>query len=236
VEGISYAIPCFKLDGALVYFAAFSQHIGFYPPVKGDPRLEKAVAKYAGEKGNLRFPLDAPIPYALIGRIVKHRVKQNRAKQKWQGSGPSAARLDRDAKTLAALDQQFLGALDPASTPSMFGLTRSARFQYSIAFFVLLELEIDLAVAGERTEVIGVALHDLVAVGERLPELAGEKERGRALVPAFRECGLRRITSLNVAIAARSCWSCIWPTPVSMSASIASSPERDQKTQSACSA
>ena len=81
VEGISYAIPCFKLEGVLVYFAAFKQHIGFYPPVKGDPRLEKAVAKYAGEKGNLRFPLDEPIPYALIARIVKLRVKQNLAKK-----------------------------------------------------------------------------------------------------------------------------------------------------------
>jgi len=81
VEGISYAIPSFKLEGALVYFAAFKQHIGFYPPIKGDPRLERAVSKYAGEKGNLRFPLDEPIPYALIGRIVKLRVKQNRAKK-----------------------------------------------------------------------------------------------------------------------------------------------------------
>ena len=79
-EGISYAIPCFKLDGALVYFAAFKQHIGLYPPVRGDPALEKAVSKYAGEKGNLRFPLEEPIPYALIERIVKLRVKQNRAK------------------------------------------------------------------------------------------------------------------------------------------------------------
>jgi uncharacterized protein YdhG (YjbR/CyaY superfamily) len=79
-ETISYAIPCFTLRGALVYFAAFKQHIGFYPPVRGDPRLEKAVSSYAGEKGNLRFPLDQPIPYALIERIVKLRVKQNLAK------------------------------------------------------------------------------------------------------------------------------------------------------------
>ena len=80
VEGISYAIPCFKLEGALVYFAAFKQHIGFYPPVRGDAQLEKAVAKYAGEKGNLRFPLEEPIPYALIERIVKLRMRQNLAK------------------------------------------------------------------------------------------------------------------------------------------------------------
>jgi len=79
-ETISYQIPAFTLNGALVYFAAFKQHIGFYPPVSGDAKLVKAVAPYAGEKGNLRFPLDEPIPYRLIVRIVKHRVKQNLAK------------------------------------------------------------------------------------------------------------------------------------------------------------
>jgi uncharacterized protein YdhG (YjbR/CyaY superfamily) len=64
----------------LVYFAAFTKHIGFYPPIRGDSRLEKAVSRYAGEKGNLRFPLDQPIPYGLIKRITRLRVKQNRAK------------------------------------------------------------------------------------------------------------------------------------------------------------
>jgi uncharacterized protein YdhG (YjbR/CyaY superfamily) len=79
-ETISYRIPAFILNGVLVYFAAFKQHIGFYPPVRGDAGLEKAVASYAGEKGNLRFPLDQPIPYGLIRRIVKLRVRQNQAK------------------------------------------------------------------------------------------------------------------------------------------------------------
>lgn len=79
-ETISYRIPAFTLNGMLVYFAAFPRHIGLYPPVKGDARLEKALAPYAGEKGNLRFPLDQPIPYRLIARIVKLRVKQNAAK------------------------------------------------------------------------------------------------------------------------------------------------------------
>src|SRR6185295_2024880 len=81
-EGISYRMPAFKLNGPLVYFAAFKNHIGFYPPVRGDARLHQAVAPYAGEKGNLRFPLDRPIPYALIARITKVRVKQNLAKVK----------------------------------------------------------------------------------------------------------------------------------------------------------
>lgn len=78
-ETISYRIPCYRQDGVLVYFAAFTKHIGFYPPVSGDARLVKAVAPYAGEKGNLRFPLDQPVPYALIERIVRLRQKQNRA-------------------------------------------------------------------------------------------------------------------------------------------------------------
>jgi len=67
------------LHGNLVYFAAFKNHIGFYPPVR-DQKLKKAVAIYAGEKGNLRFPLAQPIPYALIGRIVKARVRENLGK------------------------------------------------------------------------------------------------------------------------------------------------------------
>ena len=79
-ETISYRIPAFTRNGTLVYFAAFKAHIGFYPPVRGDARLEEAIAPYAGEKGNLRFPLDRPIPYRLIERIVKHRVKQTSAK------------------------------------------------------------------------------------------------------------------------------------------------------------
>ncbi|HEY5809763.1 MAG TPA: DUF1801 domain-containing protein [Povalibacter sp.] len=79
-EAISYGIPAFKLQGVLVYFAAFKNHIGFYPPVRGDARIVKAVARYAGEKGNLRFPLDEPMPLTLITRITRLRVKQNLAK------------------------------------------------------------------------------------------------------------------------------------------------------------
>ncbi len=79
-ETISYGIPTFTWNGTLVHFAAFKKHIGFYPPVRGDARLLKAVAPYAGKKGNLRFPLDQPIPYDLIKRIARLRVRQNRAR------------------------------------------------------------------------------------------------------------------------------------------------------------
>ena len=77
-ERISYRMPAFKLKRDIAYFAAFKHHIGFYPPVRGDAALQKAVAKYANEKGNLQFPLDEPIPYGLIARIVKARVKEQR--------------------------------------------------------------------------------------------------------------------------------------------------------------
>lgn len=79
-ETISYQIPTFRLDGTLAHFAAFKHHIGFYPPVRGDESLVRAVARFANAKGNLRFPLDEPIPYALIGRIVRARVRENKAK------------------------------------------------------------------------------------------------------------------------------------------------------------
>jgi uncharacterized protein YdhG (YjbR/CyaY superfamily) len=79
-ETISYRMPTFWLNGVLVHLGAFKKHIGFFPPVRGDAALQKAVAPYAGPKGNLQFPLDQPIPYRLIERIVKLKVKQNAAK------------------------------------------------------------------------------------------------------------------------------------------------------------
>jgi uncharacterized protein YdhG (YjbR/CyaY superfamily) len=80
-ETISYRMPAFKLNGVLVYFAAFKKHIGLYPPVRGDNRLMRAVKPYAGPKGNLQFPIEKPIPYALIGRIVKARVRATGKKE-----------------------------------------------------------------------------------------------------------------------------------------------------------
>src|SRR5262249_56029593 len=79
-ETISYLMPAFRLHGILVYFAAWEKHIGLYPPISGDEALEKAIARYAGPKGNLQFPLDEPMPFDLIERIVKLRVKQDTAK------------------------------------------------------------------------------------------------------------------------------------------------------------
>ena len=80
-ERISYRMPAFFDGGAIIYFAPFRHHVGIFPPVNGDAALEKALAKYRGEKGNLRFPLDEPMPYPLIRRVVRARLKALRAKQ-----------------------------------------------------------------------------------------------------------------------------------------------------------
>ncbi len=79
-EVISYNIPAYRQNGMLVYFAGFKNHIGLYPPVRGNVALERAVARYAGPKGNLKFSHDEPLPLGLIARIVRHRVRQDGAK------------------------------------------------------------------------------------------------------------------------------------------------------------
>ena len=76
-EKISYKMPAFTQDGDLIYFAAFKKHIGIYPPVRGDQKLNKELSRYRGEKGNLKFPLDEPIPYELIARVARFRVKEH---------------------------------------------------------------------------------------------------------------------------------------------------------------
>ena len=79
-EAISYRIPAFVQGGALLYFAAFKKHVGIYPPVHGDAALLEALAPYRGEKGNLSFPLAEAMPYSLIRRVARQRVKEAAAK------------------------------------------------------------------------------------------------------------------------------------------------------------
>jgi uncharacterized protein YdhG (YjbR/CyaY superfamily) len=76
-EVISYRMPTLKQNGVLVYFAAFKNHIGFYPPIKGNAKLEKQASRYAGEKGNLRFPFSEPVPYKLIFALTRLRAEQD---------------------------------------------------------------------------------------------------------------------------------------------------------------
>jgi uncharacterized protein YdhG (YjbR/CyaY superfamily) len=75
-EAISYGIPAFRIDRTFMYCAAFKGHIGIYPPVTADAALRKAVSPYANAKGNLRFPLDEPIPFPLIARVARALAKQ----------------------------------------------------------------------------------------------------------------------------------------------------------------
>ena len=79
-ETINYGIPTFTLKGNLVHFAAFKNHIGFYPTPSGIETFKKNLSAYDGAKGSVKFPIDKPIPFELISRIVKFRVKENQEK------------------------------------------------------------------------------------------------------------------------------------------------------------
>ena len=76
-ETIKYKMPTFTLNGNLVYFAVFKGHIGFYPAPRGIEELKEEIAAYEGAKSSLRFPLDKPVPFDLISKIVKLRVRRN---------------------------------------------------------------------------------------------------------------------------------------------------------------
>ncbi len=76
-EKISYQMPTFTLNGNLVHFAAFKEHIGFYPTPSGTEKFQRELSAYKGGKGSIRFPLDEPIPFALIEKIVRFRVKES---------------------------------------------------------------------------------------------------------------------------------------------------------------
>ena len=77
-ERINYGIPTFTLNGNLVHFAAFRNHIGFYPTPSGIKAFSKELSVYESAKGSVKFPIDMPIPYDLISKIVKFRVKENK--------------------------------------------------------------------------------------------------------------------------------------------------------------
>lgn len=81
-EAISYQIPTFKLNGNLVHFAAFKNHIGFFPTHTGIQAFKKELSSYETSKGTVRFPLERPIPYDLVRRIVVFRRKENSEKKR----------------------------------------------------------------------------------------------------------------------------------------------------------
>jgi uncharacterized protein YdhG (YjbR/CyaY superfamily) len=82
-ETISYKMPTFSLNGRyLIYFSAYKKHIGVYPVPTGNAKFLEEIAPYQAGKGTLRFPLDKPIPYELITKVVKLRVQENLASQR----------------------------------------------------------------------------------------------------------------------------------------------------------
>ena len=81
-EAISYGMPTFKQNGNLVHFAAWKNHIGFYAMPSGNQAFKKELSRYDGAKGSIQFPLDKPMPYDLVRKIVIYRVKENLEKKK----------------------------------------------------------------------------------------------------------------------------------------------------------
>ncbi len=83
IEGMNYGMPSYKTNGRpLVYFAGYKNHIGFYATPTGHEKFAEELSKYKQGKGSVQFPMDKPIPFDLIGRIIEFRVKENSAKSK----------------------------------------------------------------------------------------------------------------------------------------------------------
>jgi uncharacterized protein YdhG (YjbR/CyaY superfamily) len=81
-EVISYKMPAYKLNGMLVYFAGYKNHIGFYPTASGIETFKSELKNFKWAKGSVQFPLDKPLPVKLIDKIVRFKVKENSQKVK----------------------------------------------------------------------------------------------------------------------------------------------------------
>jgi len=81
-EAISYQMPAFRLNGILVYFAAFKNHVSFFPTSSAIQAFRKKLSPYKTSKGTVQFPLTEPIPFALVKEMAKFRVKENMSKKK----------------------------------------------------------------------------------------------------------------------------------------------------------
>jgi len=94
-ETINYGIPTFTLNGNLVHFAAFQNHIGFYPTPSGIETFKKELSVYEGAKGSVKFPIDKPLPLDLITKIVEFRVKENLEKTKTKSKSTGSNNLKK---------------------------------------------------------------------------------------------------------------------------------------------
>lgn len=100
-ERLSYGMAGYFRDGAVAYVSAFKNHIGFFPPTD-DPKLKKAAAKYAGARGNLKFPLTTLPPYDLIAKLVTARAADNRKKAETKKAVKKKAAKKKTARKKAA--------------------------------------------------------------------------------------------------------------------------------------
>lgn len=82
VEVISYSMPAYRLNGILVYFAAYKNHVGLYALPSGNDAFRKEISRYKTGRGSIQFPLNEPMPLSLIGEIVEFRVQENLLKKK----------------------------------------------------------------------------------------------------------------------------------------------------------
>jgi uncharacterized protein YdhG (YjbR/CyaY superfamily) len=89
LETISYQMPAFKLHGILVYFATHKNHIGFYPTASPIVAFKEALTPYKKSKGAVQFPLDKPVPFDMVKKIVEFRVKENKERYESKRSGKS---------------------------------------------------------------------------------------------------------------------------------------------------
>jgi uncharacterized protein YdhG (YjbR/CyaY superfamily) len=117
-EAIKYGIPTFVLHGNLVHFAAFTRHVGLYPGPSGIEHFAADLSKYTSSKGAVQFPLDRPVPRALIARIVRFRVRETMAQQSVRAARPprraaSAAAPRAGAASVPEPIRAYLAALPP---------------------------------------------------------------------------------------------------------------------------
>ena len=141
-EAIRYGMPTFRLNGNLVHFAAYRHHIGFYPTPTGIEAFEEELAPYKHAKGSVQFPLDKPIPYDLVKRMVKMRVKENtKAKKKQHAGGESEvlaniAAMPEPDRTMGERLHAIITANAPALSPKLwYGMPAYARDGKVVCFF-----------------------------------------------------------------------------------------------------
>lgn len=110
-ESLSYGIPTFKLKRNLVHYAAFKDHIGFYPGPSGITAFKIEIAKFESSKGAIRFPLNKPLPVSLVTKITKFRVKEELTSGKPKTESKRDRRVACDPERVASFDYS---KLDPA--------------------------------------------------------------------------------------------------------------------------